>query len=871
MKKQLIGLIVIFVVGALFARNNGYSPSASSLEPADQSEYTMVVREGIWQHNLGVHYDDQRNQRVIMDTIQIYYDPVSPDSYDDFLASYQTTGDDSTLMRFHLLTSGKVNEMHVMNEAGGAVNCWIYGPAYQWVDEDGDGQEEVGYFQFPGQPFVGTNDEYESTLQELTLFPAPSTFHTSDPITHFNTSGDWDPWSAPAGSGWNVMDFVAFYGDGVLIESGTGSGQLDDPDNSLYIWAGYSGAATIYQDGFFHDSAVEGLCPSYSTIHQLTPGGAWYRIVSGSDNTFYHNHLMQIVVQYDAVPPMVTELASLSDTFNETSKVWADVVDLDGDAFACTLNVWINDASGQSPVEKISMMQDLDNSDRYYVDLTLDEGDTASYFVYAKDVTGREYNSNSGSFVRVPDPISLQTTLVIQEGTIDSTNATAPYSIYVGVNGLNPIVLGNHQTAYYIWNSNDHDGIDKSVVNYPNFDLIVKYGWGNMSVPSTGEDFADYGEFFDRGGRMLFSEMDYFYSTNLPENGTFLAGDFAYDYFGLGNYFNDPMSGDVSAGDLTMTGVTDDPVTDAWSSTAYGPLDYEAIGFANWGDFVTANEEDNSASIFTGTTSFNSMAVRYNGMGKYAPFKTVYYAFPIEAGADFSTLLANSYNWLMGTGGPSSAPSVITPADNDTVSINTGNVFTDTLSFVFMTGSVSDPDGDVLGYRVEFSDNLDLELPATSGNNVKISYLDLADVLDANASVTVTWSVFSTDGLDEVESGSRTLTLETGSLGVNDDVMPNKFALYQNVPNPFNPVTNIRFEIGKQSNVTIKVYNIIGREIAVLTNQSYASGHYSLVWDGRDSHGQQVSSGMYFYEITATDAASSSLVFRTMNKMILMK
>ncbi len=138
MKKQLIGLIVIFVVGALFARNNGYSPSASSLEPADQSEYTMVVREGIWQHNLGVHYDDQRNQRVIMDTIQIYYDPVSPDSYSDFMAGYQTTGDDSTILRFHLLTSGKVNEMHVMNEAEGSVNCWIYGPAYLWVVEEGE-------------------------------------------------------------------------------------------------------------------------------------------------------------------------------------------------------------------------------------------------------------------------------------------------------------------------------------------------------------------------------------------------------------------------------------------------------------------------------------------------------------------------------------------------------------------------------------------------------------------------------------------------------------------------------------------------------------------------------------------------------------
>jgi len=869
MKKQLIGFIMICVVGILFARNNGYSPSESSFEPVDQSEYSMIVREGIWQHNLGVHYDDQRNQRTIMDTITIYYDPVSPDSYSDFMAGYQTTGDDSIIMRFHLLTSGKINEMHVMNEAGGAVNCWIYGPAYLWVDEDGDGVEDVGWAQYPGDPNVGPNDEYTSTLQELTQFPTPTTFHTSVPANHFDTSGDWDPWNAPAGTGWNVMDFVAFFGDGVLIESGTGSGQLDDPDDRLYIWAGYSGAATIYQDGVSHYVSEEGPAPSRSTLHSQEPGGAWYMIWTGNDD--WYAHILQVVVQYDAVPPMVEEMANLSDTFKETSNIWADVVDLDGDAFACTLNVWINDASGQSPVEQIPMMQDADNTDRYYVDLTLDEGDTATYFVHAKDVTGREFSGNTGSFVRVPEPISLQKTLVVQEGAIDSTNATAPYSIYAGANGLNPILLGNHQTAYYIWNSSDHDGIDESVVNYPNFELIVKYGWGNTSMPTTGSDLAGYGEFFDRGGRMLFSEMDYFYSTNLPESGTFLAGDFAYDYFGLGTYINDPNDGTNGIGDLSMTGVTDDPVTDAWSSSAYGPLDYEAIGFSNWGDFVSANDEDNTASIFTGTTSFNSMAVRYNGMGKYAPFKTVYFAFPIEAGADFSALLSDSYDWLMGTGGPSSAPSVISPADNDTVSINSGNIFTDTLSFVFMTGSVSDPDGDVIGYRVEFSDNLDLELPATSGNNVEIAYSDLADILDVNASVTVTWSVISTDGLDEVESGSRTLTLETGSLGVNDDVMPNKFALYQNIPNPFNPVTNIRFEIGKQSNVTIKVYNLIGREIAVLTNQSYASGHYSLVWDGKDSYGQQVSTGMYFYEITAIDAASSSLVFRTMNKMILMK
>ncbi|GIS70776.1 MAG: hypothetical protein CM1200mP10_03530 [Candidatus Neomarinimicrobiota bacterium] len=76
-------------------------------------------------------------------------------------------------------------------------------------------------------------------------------------------------------------------------------------------------------------------------------------------------------------------------------------------------------------------------------------------------------------------------------------------------------------------------GVDYDVINHPNFDLIVKYGWGGGTMPSTGEDIYGFGDFLDRGGRLLYSDMDYFWKTDLAADGIFSEGDFAYDYLGL--------------------------------------------------------------------------------------------------------------------------------------------------------------------------------------------------------------------------------------------------------------------------------------------------------------------------------------------------
>ena len=81
--------------------------------------------------------------------------------------------------------------------------------------------------------------------------------------------------------------------------------------------------------------------------------------------------------------------------------------------------------------------------------------------------------------------------------------------------------------------------------------------------------------------------------------------------------------------------------------------------------------------------------------------------------------------------------------------------------------------------------------------------------------------------------------------------IPDEFNLYQNYPNPFNPSTTIRFSIPQEAKVNIKVYNILGKEITQLLNEIRRSGEYEISWNGRDSKGNQMPSGVYFIKLVA--------------------
>jgi len=73
--------------------------------------------------------------------------------------------------------------------------------------------------------------------------------------------------------------------------------------------------------------------------------------------------------------------------------------------------------------------------------------------------------------------------------------------------------------------------------------------------------------------------------------------------------------------------------------------------------------------------------------------------------------------------------------------------------------------------------------------------------------------------------------------------------LEQNNPNPFNPSTHIKFHLASRNNVNLRVYNILGQQIATLVDGVLEGGAYSVVWEGRDQIGRDVPAGVYFYQI----------------------
>jgi len=79
--------------------------------------------------------------------------------------------------------------------------------------------------------------------------------------------------------------------------------------------------------------------------------------------------------------------------------------------------------------------------------------------------------------------------------------------------------------------------------------------------------------------------------------------------------------------------------------------------------------------------------------------------------------------------------------------------------------------------------------------------------------------------------------------------LPETFTLNQNFPNPFNPVTTIRYAIARAAQVELSIYNTAGQKIRTLMNASQSAGRHALSWDGKNNYNQQVASGLYIYRL----------------------
>jgi immune inhibitor A len=132
-----------------------------------------------------------------------------------------------------------------------------------------------------------------------------------------------------------------------------------------------------------------------------------------------------------------------------------------------------------------------------------------------------------------------------------------------------------------------------------------------------------------------------------------------------------------------------------------------------------------------------------------------------------------------------------------------------------------------------------------SGDNTLVA---ISNISDSGPTMTADFTVtFASPAEDEI-----------------DDVLPLAFELDQNCPNPFNNETQISFSLAEGSQIDLKVYNILGQSISTLISDYYEAGTYHIAWDGSDSDGNEVSTGVYFYRLT-TNAESYS------RKMLLLK
>ncbi|HEY3251305.1 MAG TPA: SBBP repeat-containing protein [Ignavibacteria bacterium] len=178
-----------------------------------------------------------------------------------------------------------------------------------------------------------------------------------------------------------------------------------------------------------------------------------------------------------------------------------------------------------------------------------------------------------------------------------------------------------------------------------------------------------------------------------------------------------------------------------------------------------------------------------------------------------------------------------------------------------------DGNGNVYVTGYAYNSNSDIATVKYNSNGVQIG-----NVLTYNASTAfergtsivsnTSGSVVYVTGLSPTTQSSDVVVIKYSQLvgisNINSEI-PENFSLEQNYPNPFNPSTTIKFAVPAEDNVSIKVYDMLGKEVAVLVNEIVKAGNYEVKFEA-----SKLSSGTYFYRITTSS-------FNDVKKMMLVK
>ena len=101
------------------------------------------------------------------------------------------------------------------------------------------------------------------------------------------------------------------------------------------------------------------------------------------------------------------------------------------------------------------------------------------------------------------------------------------------------------------------------------------------------------------------------------------------------------------------------------------------------------------------------------------------------------------------------------------------------------------------------------------------------------------------------------------------NVAPTKFSLRHNYPNPFNPITQIPYQLPREGKVEICIYNLLGQKVCTVADEVQKAGYHTVRWDGRDELGREVGSGVYLCRMEAAPKSGGGPFVRTIKMLLL--
>ena len=337
--------------------------------------------------------------------------------------------------------------------------------------------------------------------------------------------------------------------------------------------------------------------------------------------------------------------------------------------------------------------------------------------------------------------------------------------------------------------------------------------------------------YLDGGGKLFINGQDI---------GQDIFGTGGQSQFAQGFYNNYLHASYVGAGSgYLINGIASDPITNGMSFV----LNFNIYPPLPMPDNI-APYDGNASSIFTYLSGPNIAGIKAAANN----YKVVYFGFCFEQVPDLDdrdTLISRMINYFnVEPMQLPSTPVLVSPANSEVI---------DSSSVLFVWQQ-SQPQ--VSKYWIELDTTDQFTNPFVNSDITDTTYLYSGLLINKN----YWWRVRALNSAGWGDF-SEVRTFSTNIVGVEDNEFqtPKMFSLEQNYPNPFNPSTTIAYSIPKESQVSLKIYDVMGREVVEVVNGRQSAGAYNVEFDA-----SSLASGTYFYKLAADD-------FVSVKKMVLLK